>query len=360
MAERDGVYEAEWEGPAGIYSVCIVVEDANGNLGESEASRLEIPGGPRVVEPGGPDPGLEPALAGDWRPVGVGPGRPLEVPLRQIHPAEGGAWYGRTKWQVWRSSDEGASWQPVPFMLSGREWGHDQEFGFNDMPTTVHGEGEDPRTAYLVEGELLWPPDEGSRESSRPLTGEPHGRCPQSRRAFSRPSSTTISRAGSTPHRRGRSSPPTTGDESGGSFPSKADRWVSGPTRPIREGPMPGWTPLEGWGAASGGSTGPAREPSAQVQVPLPGLASLPFRIPGRPEGSTCTPLSRGTSFTLRMREPPGGCWTWAWASTSREWPPRTPHPAWFTRTATDSWPEVTTAAKPGRGRGPDSLSSTM
>ena len=48
MVERDAVYEARWKGPAGMYSVTVVVEDANGNVGESEASRVEIgsPGTP--------------------------------------------------------------------------------------------------------------------------------------------------------------------------------------------------------------------------------------------------------------------------------------------------------------------------
>ena len=164
MVERDGVYEAAWEGPAGMYSVSVVVEDAHGNVGESETSRIEVGSlgePPRVVEPGGPDPGVEPGLAGDWSPVGMGPGLPLEVRLRQIHPARGGAWYGCTRWGVWRSSDEGASWQPTSFMLSGRDRGRDHLWQFNDMPATVHGDGEDPLTAYLVEGELPWPPDEG-------------------------------------------------------------------------------------------------------------------------------------------------------------------------------------------------------
>ena len=152
MVEEDAVYEARWEGPSGKYSVSVVVEDDNGNVGESEASRIEIGAADeplRVVEPVGPDPGLGPYLAGDWRPEG--PGLPLAARLREIHPAAGGAWYGRTTWRVWRSPDEGATWQPASFMLSGRDRGWNV-YGFADLARTVQGDVEDPLTAYVVEG----------------------------------------------------------------------------------------------------------------------------------------------------------------------------------------------------------------
>ena len=151
MVDRDGVYEGRWQGPPGTYSISVVVEDAQGNVGESEASRIEIGAGGeplRVVEPAGPDPGVEPYLAGDWRPEG--PGLPLQARLREIHPAAGGVWYGRTRWRVWRSPDEGASWQPTPFMLSGRDRGRDV-YGLSDLTRTVQGHAEDPLTAYVVE-----------------------------------------------------------------------------------------------------------------------------------------------------------------------------------------------------------------
>ena len=151
MVDRDGVYEGRWQGPPGTYSISVVVEDAQGNVGESEASRIEIGAGGeplRVVEPAGPDPGVEPYLAGDWRPEG--PGLPLQARLREIHPAAGGVWYGRTRWRVWRSPDEGASWQPSPFMLSGRDRGWDV-YSWVDLTRTVQGHVEDPLTAYVVE-----------------------------------------------------------------------------------------------------------------------------------------------------------------------------------------------------------------
>ncbi len=168
MAERDGVYEASWEGPAGAYSVSVVVEDANGNVGESEASRVRVGSvgdPPRVVEPAGTDPGAVPALAGAWRPEG--PGIPLQVPLQQIHPAPSGAWYGRTRWRVWRSADEGATWQPAPFMLA--EIGtFGWRFSHLDVTSTVRGDAEDPLTAYVVEG---GPPHSGFKRVYSTLDG---------------------------------------------------------------------------------------------------------------------------------------------------------------------------------------------
>ena len=155
MVERDAVYEARWAGPAGTYSVTVVVEDGDGNVGESEATSIEIGAGgepPRGVEPGGPGPGVEPRLAGDWRTEG--PAGRLQAALRQIHASRGGAWYGRTRWRVWRSPDQGASWQPTPFLLPGRHRGLDG-FGFIDVASTVHGDVEDPLTAYVVEGGAL-------------------------------------------------------------------------------------------------------------------------------------------------------------------------------------------------------------
>ena len=152
MVDRDGVYEALWQGPPGTYSISVVMEDAGGNVGESGASRIEIGAGGeplRVVEPVGPGPGVEPYRAGDWRPEG--PGVPLEARLREIQPAAGGAWYGRTRWRVWRSPDEGASWQPAPFMLSGRDRSWDV-YSWVDLTRTVQGHVEDPLTAYVVEG----------------------------------------------------------------------------------------------------------------------------------------------------------------------------------------------------------------
>ena len=142
MVERDAVYGAVWEGPAGTYSVTVVVEDGDGNVGRSEASRVEVGAGgepPRVVEPGGPDPDVEPYLAGDWRPEG--PAAPLQTALRQIHAGPGGTWYGRTKWRVWRSPDRGASWQPATFMFPGID---------RDL-SLVQGDVEDPLTAYVIE-----------------------------------------------------------------------------------------------------------------------------------------------------------------------------------------------------------------
>ncbi len=142
MVERDAVYGAVWEGPAGTYSVTVVVEDGDGNVGRSEASRVEVGAGgepPRVVEPGGPDPDVEPYLAGDWRPEG--PAAPLQTALRQIHAGPGGTWYGRTRWRVWRSPDRGASWQPATFMFPGID---------RDL-SLVQGDVEDPLTAYVIE-----------------------------------------------------------------------------------------------------------------------------------------------------------------------------------------------------------------
>ncbi len=118
MVEREAVYEARWEGPAGMYSVTVVVEDGDGNVGRSEGSRVEtgaVGDPPRVVAPGEPDPGVEHGQAGDWRPEG--PAVPLQVALEQIHAGPGGSWYGRTRWRVWRSPDRGASCSPPPSCL---------------------------------------------------------------------------------------------------------------------------------------------------------------------------------------------------------------------------------------------------
>ena len=154
MAERDAVYEARWEGPAGMYSVSVVVEDAHGNVGESEVSRIEVGAGgepPRVVEPVGPDPGAGPDPAGDWRPEG--PAVSLETRLRQIHAARHGAWYGGTLWRVWRSPDEGASWLSTSYMLSGRDWGWGPEFRRAYVADKVRAGAENPLAAFVVEGE---------------------------------------------------------------------------------------------------------------------------------------------------------------------------------------------------------------
>ncbi len=154
MTERDAVYEARWEGPAGMYSVSVVVEDAHGNVGESEVSRIEVGAGgepPRVVEPVGPAPGAGPDPAGDWRPEG--PAVSLETRLRQIHAARHGDWYGGTLWRVWRSPDEGASWLSTSHMLSGRDWGWGPEFRRVYLADKVRAGAEDPLAAFVVEGE---------------------------------------------------------------------------------------------------------------------------------------------------------------------------------------------------------------
>ena len=153
MVERDGVYEARWEGSAGLYSVSVVAEDANGNVGESGASRVEIGAGgepPRVVEPARPAPGPGPSPAGDWRPDG--PALPLQTALKQIHAAPDGAWYGRTLWRVWRSVDEGASWQSTSYMLSGRDWAFYPGFDHVEVARTAQGGAHDPLAAYVIEG----------------------------------------------------------------------------------------------------------------------------------------------------------------------------------------------------------------
>ena len=142
MVEEDAVYGARWEGPAGAYSVSVLAEDANGNVGESGASRVEIGAGgepPGLVEPVGPDPGVGPDLAGDWRPEG--PAGRLQTALAQVHAGPGGTWYGRTKWRVWRSPDAGATWRPATFMLPGLRI----DFSL------VQGDAEDPLTAYVIE-----------------------------------------------------------------------------------------------------------------------------------------------------------------------------------------------------------------
>ena len=141
MVERDAVYEARWAGPAGTYSVTVVVEDGDGNVGESEATSIEIerPGAlPGVVQ------------LGDWRPEG--PVSPLRLPLWEVRPGPGRTWYGLTPSRVWRSNDEGGSWRPTTLALSGREKGWDSTFGFIAPTNAVHADVEDPLTAYVVEG----------------------------------------------------------------------------------------------------------------------------------------------------------------------------------------------------------------
>ena len=136
MVGMDAAYQARWEGPAGTYSVTVEVEDANGNIGRSEAGRIEI-------EAAGEPPGMvESGLAGAWRPEE--PAVMPEAPLLQVDARRGGAWYGRTWGRVWRSLDQGISWHPTSFMLSARE----PPF----YPSTVHGDLEDPLTAYVIEG----------------------------------------------------------------------------------------------------------------------------------------------------------------------------------------------------------------
>ena len=140
MAGQDAAYQVRWEGPAGTYSITVEVEDASGNIGRSGAERIEIAAA-SPVEPGGPVPGVESGLAGDWKPVE--PAVTLESPLLEVDARRGGAWYGRTWGRLWRSHDEGASWHPTSFMLSGHDlWGY---------PRTVHGDLEDPLTAYVIE-----------------------------------------------------------------------------------------------------------------------------------------------------------------------------------------------------------------
>ena len=138
MVGMDAAYQARWEGPAGTYSVTVEVEDANGNIGRSEAGRIEI-------EAAGEPPGMvESGLAGAWRPEE--PAVTHESRLLQVDARRGGAWYGRTNWRVWRSLDEGASWHPTSFMLRGREP------VYYHYLSTVHGDVEDPLTAYVIEG----------------------------------------------------------------------------------------------------------------------------------------------------------------------------------------------------------------
>ena len=156
MAAKDAAYQARWEGPAGTYSVTVEVEDAGGNIGRSEAASIEI-GAAGTVEFGGPVPGVESGLAGDWRPVR--PAATLESPLLEVDARGGGAWYGRTSGRLWRSQDEGATWHPTSFMLSGHDtWRY---------PSTVHADLDDPLTAYVIEsgpGEVvIWATLDGGR-----------------------------------------------------------------------------------------------------------------------------------------------------------------------------------------------------
>ena len=69
MAEREDVYEAEWKGPAASYSVAVVVEDDQGNLGLSAPLSIRIVESSEVP-PGHVPPG--PVPAGDWRVAGTG------------------------------------------------------------------------------------------------------------------------------------------------------------------------------------------------------------------------------------------------------------------------------------------------
>ena len=141
MVERDAVYETRWAGPAGTYSVTVVVEDADGNVGESEAASIEIerPGAlPGVVQ------------LGDWRPEG--PVSPLRLPLWEVRPGPGRTWYGLTPSRVWRSNDEGGSWRPTTLALSGREKGFDLGLRHAEPTNAVYADVEDPLTAYVVEG----------------------------------------------------------------------------------------------------------------------------------------------------------------------------------------------------------------
>ncbi len=157
MAGRDGAYQARWEGPAGTYSITVEVEDANGNIGRSEAERIEI------EDAGGPAGVTDSGLAGDWRPVE--PAVTHESPLLQVDARQGGAWYGRTSGRVWRSLDQGASWHPTSFMIMDRE-----PFFLRSM---VHRDHEDPRTAYVVEdgGYLFTTLDGGTTWSPVPMPG---------------------------------------------------------------------------------------------------------------------------------------------------------------------------------------------
>ncbi len=139
LAERDGVYEAEWEGPAASYSVAVAVEDEEGNLGLSAplsiriAEPAEAP--PGHVPPGPAPPG--PVSAGDW--WAAGPDTVAPAAMRRTH-AGATIWYGLTDSQVWRSDDRGTSWQPTALMLSGHAG-----------PGVIYGDPDDPLIAYVIE-----------------------------------------------------------------------------------------------------------------------------------------------------------------------------------------------------------------
>ena len=139
MAEREDVYEAEWKGPVASYSVAVVVEDEQGNLGLSAPLSIrivessEVP--PGHVPPGSVPPG--PVPAGDWRVAG--PDTVVQAAMRRIH-AGPTVWYGLTDSRVWRSDDRGRSWKPTALMLSG-----------DAGPSVIFGDPEDPRIAYVIE-----------------------------------------------------------------------------------------------------------------------------------------------------------------------------------------------------------------
>ena len=348
MVERDGVYEARWEGSAGLYSVSVVAEDANGNVGESGASRVEIGAGgepPRVVEPARPAPGPGPSPAGDWRPDG--PALPLQTALKQIHAAPDGAWYGRTLWRVWRSVDEGASWQSTSYMLSGRDWAFYPGFDHVEVARTAQGGAHDPLAAYVIEGggsyggfrRILSTLDGGATWSPVPI---PYG----------------VQAASVDDHLPGRLHAASDGavfvSDDGG------DRWMefavegrplgvwSHPADPVR---TYAWVDSsEGWGGCSGGSTGRARERSAPV--PLPSSGSSPFPIRGRrrvlhaPRRQPLPHFGRGS----HLAGPGSG----RGKQDRGPWLPRTPSPASSTCTPTDSSSAATTAARAGGGPGSD------
>ena len=139
MAERDGVYEVEWEGPVAVYSVAVAVEDEQGNLGVSAplsiriAESSEAP--PGQVPPGQVPPG--PMPAGDWS--AAGPDTVAQAAIRRIH-AGATVWYGLTDSQVWRSDDRGASWQPTALMLPG-----------DAGRSVIYGDPDDPLIAYVID-----------------------------------------------------------------------------------------------------------------------------------------------------------------------------------------------------------------
>ena len=139
MAERDGVYEAEWKGPVASYSVAVAVEDEQGNLGLSAPLSIRIAepseAPPGHVPPGPAPPG--PVSAGDW--WAAGPDTVAPAAMRRIH-AGARTWYGLTDSQVWRSDDRGTSWRPTALMHSGHAG-----------PSVIHGDPDDPLIAYVIE-----------------------------------------------------------------------------------------------------------------------------------------------------------------------------------------------------------------